>query len=352
MSDIAQVLDAIQSDIDKGRIKEALKALKRAVPRADGSKDEKDKARAHFLLGKALTRDGELVESAKEYLKALDIYSNIPDGNGMAETLLGLGVLHRWRSDFATAEEFLEQFLDQARELNNEDQIGQAHTELGIVLAERSILEGAIAHFNEAIAALKRTKNMYQLSRAYHSLGESLKRKDKFIEAFENFEECIKIAEELGLERNIAYASASAAECLAKSEHYDRADKYVERAIAVFKKTDDQIGLSDAMRVHGLVEWKKGNLKEAEKLFHKALEMIKSRDVPGNEVQLRFDYAEFLMGTGRLEEAAVQADEAIKMARRIGGVAYENRAWSIKNKIKGVTSGPAEMKKKLDRSKK
>lgn len=345
MTEIANTLDGIQADLDKGKIKEAVKALKEVLPKADRSKNLKDRARTHFLLGKALTRSGDMDESAKEYMKAREIYEEIPDGNGIAETLLGLGVLHRWRSDFATAEEFLSLFLEQATELGDQEQIGQAHTELGIVLAERAVYEGAVANFNEALIVLKRTKNAYQLSRAYQSLGEAYKRMGRYIEAFENLEECMKIAEGLGLERNIAYASASAAECLAKGGNVDRADRYIERAIKIFDKTEDYLGLSDALRIHAVVEWKKDNLKEAERLFKEAFIALADKDVPANEVQLSFDYAEFLLSKGEFKEAEIQADKAIKMARRLGVVGLENRAWSIKNRVKGATQDKGPLPK-------
>jgi tetratricopeptide (TPR) repeat protein len=324
MSDITKVLDAIQSDLDKGKVKEALATLRTVLPQANRSKDPKERARVHTLLGKTLTRSGDLGEAAKELLKALSMYEEIPDGNGMAETLLSLGVLHRWKSDFAMAEEFLDQFLDQASELGNQEQIGQAHTELGIVLAEKAEYPASISHFKEAIDVLKRTPNAYQLNRAYQSLGESYKRKGDFIQAFESLEECIKVAEKLGLERNIAYASASAAECLAKGGHVQRADKYIERALAIFEKTKDDIGYSDSLRVHAVVEWKKGDITQAMALFEKAFDALKGKDIPTNEVFLMFDYTEFLLATG-------------KLARRIGGTAVEDRAWSIKNKLKAAT---------------
>lgn len=334
MTKLKEELDAVQADLDKGRTKEALKALRKALPEADRARDLKDRARAHFLLGKAMTKDGDMVDAAKEYLKALEVYENIPDGNGIAETLLGLGVLHRWRSDFATAEEFLNQFLDQAKELGNQEHIGQAHTELGIVLGEQADYDGSVEHFKEAVKVLKGTNNAYQLSRTYQSMGEILKRMGQYIEAFENLEECIKIAERLGLERNIAYANASAAECLAKGGSEGRADRYIERAIETFKKLEDDIGLSDALRIHGVVEWKKGNLELAEKLFLEAFEAIKGKDVPSNEVQIRFDYADLLLSKGAFKDAEAQADEAIKVARRLGVAGFEDRAWKVKNRIK------------------
>jgi len=336
VTEITGELDTIQADLDKGKIKEAIKALREVLPKANRSKDPSERARTHFLMGKALTRSGDMDESAKEYMMAREIYEEIPDGNGIAETLLGLGVLHRWRSDFATAEEFLNQFLEQATELGNREQVGQAHTELGIVLAERAVYEGAVANFNEAISVLKRTKNAYQLSRAYQSLGEAYKRMGRYIEAFENLEECIKIADSLGLERNIAYASASAAECLAKGGNVDRADRYIERAIKIFDKTEDFLGLSDALRIHAVVEWKKDNPDEAERLFKEAFIALADKDVPANEVQLSFDYAEFLLSKGEFQEAEHLADKAVKMARRLGVVGLENRAWSIKNRVKGA----------------
>jgi tetratricopeptide (TPR) repeat protein len=339
MSEITKVLDTIQADLDKGKVKEALAALQKVLPSADRSKDPKEHARAHTLLGKVLTRSGDLGEAAKELLKALSLYEEIPDGNGMAETLLSLGVLHRWKSDFATAEEFLDQFLDQASELDNQEQIGQAHTELGIVLAEKAEYPGSISHFKEAIDILKRTPNAYQLNRAYQSLGESYKRKGDFIQAFESLEECIKVAERLGLERNIAYASASAAECLAKGGHVQRADRYIERALTYFKNTKDDIGYSDSLRVHAVVEWKKGDLTQAKALFERAFEALKGKDIPTNEVLLKFDYAEFLLDAGKFEDAVEQADAAIQMARRLGVASVEDRAWSIKNKVKAASKG-------------
>jgi len=227
--------------------------------------------------------------------------------------------------------------LDQASELGNQEQIGQAHTELGIVLAEKAEYPASISHFKEAIDILKRTSNAYQLNRAYQSLGESYKRKGDFIQAFESLEECIKVAEKLGLERNIAYGSASAAECLAKGGHVQRADRYIERALAIFDKTKDDIGYSDSLRVHAVVEWKKGDLAQAKALFERAFDALKGKDIPTNEVFLRFDYAEFLLAAGKFDEAGEQADAAIKMARRLGVSGVEDRAWSIKNKAKAAS---------------
>jgi len=336
MPALSEELERIREDIDKGRIKEAIEALRRILPNARRDGGAKEAALAHLLLGKALTRSGELLESAQAYKKALELYESIPDGNGIAEALLGLGVVHRWRSDFATAEEVLNSFLDQAAEIGNQEQVGQAHTELGIVLAERAVQEGAIAHFKEAIDILERTPNAYQLSRAHQSLGETLKRMGRFSEAYEALEQCIKVAEGLKLERNLAYASASAAECLAKSGAVDKADRYVETAIVIFKRTADEIGLADALRVHAVVEWKKGDAKLAEELFKESIKMIAKKDVPSNELALRFDYAMFLADLKRFEEADEQANISIKLAKKSGAVGLEDRAWRVRNAVRAA----------------
>jgi len=312
-----KTIEDIEKAIDEGNIPDAIKALEILLETLEEDKNLQKYGHVNYFMGMAQARTGNLRLSVQYFLKSLESYTKIKNETGIAKSLLGLGKVHRWRSDFAMAEEYLESFVKRSKEIVDLALIGQGYLELGIVKAERGDIEKAVHNFNSAINALASTDNDYQLSRAYQSLGEVLKRDNQYEKALYFLVKCIDLSKKAGLNRNYAYASTSAGECLLKSGNIDKAESHVSAGIKMFESTGDTIGLSDALRVQGSIKKVKGDLLEAYNHLNESLNLIKDKDIPSNEILIRIELVEVFLLLGKKSEIGHHLSKASKLAKRI-----------------------------------
>lgn len=324
----------IERALDEGRVKDAIKQLMDGIEHADEIKDDFTLARMFLLLGKAYVRGGALESAAHPYRKALEMYRKMGDATGIAESLIGLGAVHRWRNDLEMAEELFEEYLEHVRESGSQTDVGRAHIEIGIVKSEKGDDKAAIAMFNEAVSALKNTDDRYQLSRAYASMGETYKRMEDYEKAVFNFLLGLECAVEMDLKRNMAYIGASVAECLARTGDLTRARNHVDRSIELFNASGDVIGLSDALRVDGMLWRMGGDLEKAKISLERSMDLVRDKDIPSNEVLVRFELIELDIASGKFAEAEAQTAKALEMAKGLGRPRIEDAAYKLMNTLK------------------
>ena len=327
-----ETIEEIEKAIDEGNIPDAIKALEIILDSLEKEKDEALSGKANYLMGKAQSRAGNLSVSVQYFLRSLESYNIIKDETGISKALLGLGKVHRWRSDFNMAEEYLNSFFTRSKNISDLALIGQGYLELGIVKAESGNNEKAIFNFRCAINALVTTDNDYQLSRAYQSLGEVFKRDGQYDSALPSLYSCIKLSKKVGLNRNFAYASTSIGECLLKIDDIDNAEVHVTAAVKMFESTGDMIGLSDALRVLGSIERAKGKLTEAKDHLVKALDLIQEKDIPTNEILIRLELFEVVLSEGEKSVAKQHLSKAVELAERIKNPALIKRVEDLKEK--------------------
>ena len=89
-----------------------------------------------------------------------------------------------------------------------------------------------------------------------------------------------------------------------------------ERAVALAEEGDDRTALGHALNVRAAVRWRQGELDEAERLFHEALERGTSADDPRLQVDVMTNLGSLAKIRGDFREALRYYEEALAHARQ------------------------------------
>ncbi|MEA2105483.1 MAG: tetratricopeptide repeat protein, partial [Bacteroidota bacterium] len=165
----------------------------------------------------------------EEYQKALLLYREIENDQGIAQCLNNIGMIFRLKGNYALAIEYLEKSLELKYLLHNEPGIANTLGNIGHVYASAGDYDKALDYYNKMLEKWLEMDNVNGISEAYNYLGEVYLRMDKPNKAIDVLLKGNKIASRNKLKQRLIdnYKLLSNA--------YEQGDNY-ETALIYFKK--------------------------------------------------------------------------------------------------------------------
>ncbi len=250
---------------------------------------------AHFNLGDALEKIGQLDEAIAEFYHAIHLKEDYAD----AHLALGVALKRRGQLNEAIAE--YSEAIAEYREALKKDFPGvhRAHNNLGAALAAKGLLDEAIAEYREAI----RLKQDYAPAR--YNLGKALREKGQVEEAITEYREAIRIKDDhVGAHNGLGVV-------LQDKGQLDEAMTEYREAIRINKDyAEAHTNLGNALAV-------KGRLDEAIAEYREALK----KDFP-EAYKAHYNLGNALTTKGRLDEAIAEYREAIRLKQDYADAHY------------------------------
>lgn len=177
----------------------------------------------------------------------------------------------------------------------------------------------AIYYSNMAIAEARKFENQSQLAKALSTLGEAYMNQGDFDMGFESMTNAL---ENIPADRPdlSTYIFLRLSGCYTKLGDLETAFQYVDKAIDICKKTDDQKNLAMCYNSQGLVYILVPDNKKAEESFKKALEINRRL---GNKKVVAANLNNLCLYEGNTKEKIAMLREAIAINDSLGTV------WSL-----------------------
>lgn len=177
----------------------------------------------------------------------------------------------------------------------------------------------AIYYSNMAIAEARKIENQSQLARALSTLGEAYMNQGDFDMGFESMTNAL---EYIPADRSdlSAYIFLRLSGCYTKLGDLETAFQYVDKAIDICKKADDQKNLAMCYNSQGLVYILVPDNKKAEESFKKALDINRRL---GNKKVVAANLNNLCLYEGNTNEKIAMLREAIAINDSLGTV------WSL-----------------------
>jgi DNA-binding SARP family transcriptional activator len=120
------------------------------------------------------------------------------------------------------------------------------------------------------------------------------------------------------------------------------AEEYIEQSVAIFRQIG---GRCEAQGTHmlGEVRLKQGRFTDAEVLFRRSMDVLRSIGDRFGETYPLLGLAEALTGQGKLAAAEVPVHQALTLARQFGLGMMESRALALISKLAVTTEGPIKI---------
>jgi tetratricopeptide (TPR) repeat protein len=142
---------------------------------------------------------------AEEYCQqSLKIAQELDDRSGIASSLNNLGVIADFRGDYEQAEDYHQQSLKIAQELGDRSRIVDSLQNLGIIARYRRNYEQAVDYFQRSLRIAQELGNRDGIAGSLHNLGNIAYLLGDYQRAEDYYQQSLRISQELGDRRGIA----------------------------------------------------------------------------------------------------------------------------------------------------
>lgn len=248
-------------------------------------------AQAYFYRAEVYLRSTRWKNAENDLKKAKQIFSLKKDKKGLARVNNLAGIIKSERGALQSAFKNYSDALNVFSKLKDELWIGIIEMNIGNLRTIQSRWDEAFAHYKRALAAFEKLMDTKRLSLVRHNLGMLFKNRGELEAALTEFDRSLEYAIDANylLAKGLAYLGKG--DVYAKLEEYALAMEYCNKAMQVFYKIIDRVGLSDSYMIKGIVLRDISNYEIAETYLLTSLRI--SEDI---ESLLNFAEASYELG--------------------------------------------------------
>src|SRR5215467_1055546 len=202
MADWRQIAESADRELANGRVDEAVRLFRSAVPAAEKEGDPAALGALLHNLGFALDQAGEELEARAALQRACRVFRSAPDGG---------------------------------------EYLGETLRLLGMVEIELGDTEDGVSHVTEAISQFQERADAEGGTRARVDLGIALKDAGRLTEAEVHLAAGLASARQVGLEKVMAHALTGLGLVAEKLERLDQARAYYLSALKLYRKVSDKV---------------------------------------------------------------------------------------------------------------
>jgi class 3 adenylate cyclase/tetratricopeptide (TPR) repeat protein len=275
----------------------------------------------------------DYAKAVEYYNKALAVYEELGSKEGIARNLSNCGLVYQNLSDYPKALEYFGKSLALAEELGNKNGIAINLGNCGLVYQNLSDYSKALEYFGKALAVYEELGNKEGIARNLGNCGNVYVNLSDYSKALEYNGKALALYEELGSKEGIARNLGNCGNVYVNLSDYSKALEYNGKALALNEELGSKSGIATNLGNYGIVYGKEGfeghDTAKAEEYLLKSLAMFEEIGARKQLYELHQELAELYEKTDRKSEAfdhfkkyhelekEVQSEEAKKQADRL-----------------------------------
>lgn len=210
-------------------------------------------AQAYFLRAEVYVRSTRWKNAENDLKKAKQIFTQKKDKKGLARINNLVGIIKSEKGALQSAYKNYSDALNVFSKLKDELWIGIIEMNIGNLRTIQSRWDEAFAHYKRALAAFEKLMDSKRLSLVRHNLGLLFKNRGELEAALTEFDRSLEYAIDANylLAKGLAYLGKG--DVYAKLEEYSLAMEFCHKAMDVFYKIMDRVGLADTYKIKGVV---------------------------------------------------------------------------------------------------
>ncbi|HJS28873.1 MAG TPA: tetratricopeptide repeat protein, partial [Anaerolineales bacterium] len=232
-------------------------------------------ARALWASGYLAVGQGDVVAGRSRLEASREIFTEVDDQEGIADSLLGLGRTAYFQGDYTAALSLYQHSLAASEAAGYPWGSAQAHYRLGMVFLVQGDYGQARPHFEESVRKFRDLGDKWGLSYALSALGEEAHRRGDYALARSVLEESLRIFRELGSKSGIAMSLGELGWLSLSEGDYVAARSRLEESLALRQEMGYRVGMAIALNLLGDVALHQGNYQQARTFIDKSLALRK-----------------------------------------------------------------------------
>jgi tetratricopeptide (TPR) repeat protein len=240
-----------------------------------------------------------------------------------------LALTRHAQRDWDGARALYEEALDLALQIGDDDLIGLACLNLGVLANLGGSFHDARVRYLESIGSSVRSGNKRTEVMAYNNLGMVCADQEEWMEADLYFDRGIEIAERTGDAPQLARLCANRAEPLLHVGEVGRARASVERAAEIAGRIAFPELLVEVARYRGMVERAEGDIVTAEAHMRESARIALCAELELERADALRELGTLLAATARPDEAREVLSDAVEIFTGIGAVVDARRVRAL-----------------------
>jgi CHAT domain-containing protein/tetratricopeptide (TPR) repeat protein len=318
MADWRQIAESADRERAGGRIDQAVRMFRSAVPEAEREGDPAALGSLLHNLGLALDQAGEGLEARDVLQRACELLSSSPDGGQhLGETFRLLGMVEVELGDIEAGVSHVECAISQCQARGKTDGATRAEVDLGIALKDAGQLSEAEAHLATALTAARQAGLEKVMAHALTGLGLVAEKLERPGQARVNYLEALGLYRKLSDQDNEATTIYNIANLHNAAEEWDEAVRWLDEALALDVQSGDTRGTADCRASLASIEISRGNPARAEALHLDALAFYRSGGYRRRAIHSLVDLAAIARDRSGFAEAEAFLAEALQLASEL-----------------------------------
>ncbi len=269
-----------------------------------------------LLRGRIHSKRGEADEAQAAFQEAVTLAKREGREMDLGRALYGLGIVERKVGRLDKALGLMRQALELFERGEAEAERGRARMEIGVIELQAERLKEAVRWFRDStpLLAASRVDSAY----LYNNLGIVYSKLAKPQEALDAFEESLRLAEEAGMVRAEGYALSNASDLYTERGQVDRALDYCNRSLQIFERLEDPVMVSACKANQAKAERSRGNLEEAEALYHDSLRALEGIRAPYSLATRWLEFSDLYEELGESSKSRELRSRALALMKENG----------------------------------
>jgi len=286
-----------------GEHTDAERYYKQAIRHAQKANLSILEAKAYRGLGHIHRDVNEWDESKRWFKKSMELSDRIGDNLGRVDAYRGLGKVLWNMGEFDKAMEIYHQAVEISTKIKDKDALGSIYIDLGNVYNEKGDLDEAKGYYEKAFPLLEETKNYRELARAYNNIGDIMLQRKEWENAIEYFQKCKIEAEKILSDLMTGWSMFNLAEAQMNLGKLEEAQENANRSLSVLRVTDDERGISSALKLLGDIYAAKKDWLKADEALEESLEYAEKTKSPHYVCRTLVSWSAAKLAQGKKKEA-------------------------------------------------
>jgi predicted ATPase len=255
----------IRGHISEGRVR--LAALL-ALPEAR----KHTKAYADALGGAAALANiqGDYASARSMYQESLEIYGELMDRQGVANSILRVAGVSCSQGDYTAARSLNQECLEIFRQLGDKHGIADSLCSLGLVAYRQGDYVSARSLHQESLEIQRGLGDVQGIANALSNLGIAAYRQGDYASARSLHQECLETFRQLGNKHGIASSLVNLANVAYEQSDCMAANSLYQESLAIFRQLGNRQGVAQCLNNLGLVTYRLGDWVAARALHQES----------------------------------------------------------------------------------
>jgi serine phosphatase RsbU (regulator of sigma subunit)/Tfp pilus assembly protein PilF len=305
----ALCLDGMQKN------KEARPYYQKGVDQLESVKDTFCLDDCQNNFGYLLLRTGDYKES-KKYLDASLAYREfVNDTDGIAGSLLHIGLLYNSMGDYTLALENYYRCIEYAKWNEEKDPglMGKIMNNIGTVFMNQNQYDDALRFYREAIVYKEKAGNKKDLASTYNNIGSIYMTKNVYDSALYYFNISLDLRQQADDHRGLGIVHKNIGECYYRQNDLKTAEENFKLSLEYRRKANDQAGIASTLIAFGKLRNKQGKYQEGLAMLLEGDSLARASGSLTHELDAALELWSIYKNMGQPGIALNYADVAIKL---------------------------------------